>query len=567
MRRNQSTWRPHLPILTFTFHCRSDFNELQDESGFVYSKEPKRGQRAPSSSDESAPLASSSKNTLDSVPVIRSSSGSGQARTQQTLRDETADRGTTISAPGPRLPRGPPTVPRRTISGSNRRTSLTFKTSRRSSNLRDGTAAHPHPGVPDKELYRHCADDMPPILRMQHLATWTLDRAKADALSAAPSPQPLSHRGKKPKRADSMESDGNWSSQDKLVLERCRASIEKVMAFTVRDLGEKKVNISWIGQTAATSKKSAPQPRSNPMNESNELLSSQLASLVASLRAEKARWEKEQESIEEYEDATAAMLRTTASAASTKDSVNKLLSSDATVPPRPGTIPNELSWTAADLGPEGSRRLQDAQRALALEKHWLLDDAPRSDLLQAAIYRAAEQQQAADDGLKAGANGEEEALALRGTDLDERWQDFEFQVDLLRSRTHSVDQLNLLTSSYANAISSRAAQALRQLAFGGRDSAESSGALSTNSGDGTTESRQIRRDRTEKLLRGIRESIGLARTEDVEDADETELFSAGGNATGRPSFLADQSAADLFKAFASTKPSTAKQTGRRSGMQ
>lgn len=461
-----------------------------------------------------------------------------------------------------------PPAPRRTGSGSNRRTSLNLKASRRSSNLRDGTLAHPHPSVPDKELYRHCADDMTPMLRMKHLASWTLDRAREKMASTALSsiPTTLTLKGRQAKLDE--QSDGLWSSQERKVLERCRASVDKVMTFTLRDLGEQKMNLSWIAAASAAKLELSPQPRPNPLNEENLVLAEEYSALVAALRSESARWEQERRSIEAYEEATAALLGSTTSDASQR-AIAGALSHDVTAPPAAGV--GELQWSKDDLGIGAYAMLRDAQKALAREQSWSTSSSAEGEaegeaegMLQAAMRAAAHAHRASMQGNGRASKRESDTAAaewelskIKGSDKDERWSTFEFTTDLLLSQTHRLDRLRLLSSSYTGSISSRAAQALRQMAFASDNAGESttssqlgSSAL-TGQGPGSSALQHISRGRRERLLRGIRESIGPVRQQEVEDENLKQGMDEAEDVTGRT--MADQSAADLFRAFASSR--------------
>lgn len=491
---------------------------------------------------------------------------------------------------GPAYP-STPGVPRRTGSGSSRRSSLNFKTSRRSSSLRDGTTAYPHPSVPDKELYRHCADNIPPVARMKHLAGWTLERARGEVLSAGSSSAKAAPAGPKGKRAkvEDQQSSGAdaWGPHEKKMLDRCQSSLGRVMIDALRDLGDQKIPISWLGKASSTSA-GAPEPRPNPLNASNKALADQMGSLVAALRSENARWEKERKEIEAYEAETAALVGVASSSSSVdKSSANPSLSTtDITLPPKltssAETQADDLAWDSRDIGSQMDQMMQDARRALAMEEGWLPDvvSSPTVEFeaLEKAIRAAAATRRSALQNTlsKKGKRGsetaamadEDDSKASAGTEQDPRWKDFEFQSDLLHSRTHIMDRLSLLSSSYTSSISSRAAQALRQLAFAPADagagqgtSSAASGPSSVAAGEGS-ESRQNNRERRERILRGIRESIGPLRRQEMED-EEAEVKREEAEAAQKQSAhhddsgiqLADQSAVDLFRAFASTKTS------------
>lgn len=460
---------------------------------------------------------------------------------------------------------------------------------------------------------------MPPVARMKHLASWTLERARAEVLEATPAAglgRPTAPKGKRAAaKADQGkgtgdEGSGAWSSQEKKVLERCRSSLEKVMLDTLRDLSDQKINISWTAAAAAAkgSAGSTPQPRPNPLNESNKALAEQLGSLVAALRSENARWEEERKEIEAFEEVTASMLGAGASigAATSRDVTSAAPSSSS-------SKLDELDWTTEELDPSMTRMMQDARRALALEENWLpaaaSSEADSNTIATAIRAAAAAKRKAEEDNLAAQRKGkrksemipslskEDEAMIIAGTNLDPRWADVEYRSDVLHSHTHIADRLSLLSSSYTSSISARAAQALRQLAFAPGDAAEAAAAgaeAGTSSSSSSqqqrgaegSESRKAARERRERILRGIRESIGPVRRQEIEDEDAeakaleeqaaAEAAAQGGERKGGPDDsgvqLADQSAVDLFRAFASTKRGGAaggggasSSKGRRSG--
>lgn len=474
--------------------------------------------------------------------------------------------------------------------------------------------------MPDKELYRHCADNMPPVARMKHLAGWTLERARAEVLEATPS---ASTSGKRPTAPKGMraaaaaakgegqaEEDSVWNAQEKKVLERCRPSLEKVMLDTLRDLSDQKINISWLAAAAAGkgAASSTPQPRPNPLNESNKALAEQLSSLVAALRSENARWEEERKEIEALEEQTASMLgagtaAAAAAAAGTSRDVTSSSSNDAAASSSSAGKLAELDWTADELDPAMSRMMQDARRALALEEKWLPASAGASneaaaaatDTIASAVRAAAATKRKAYEehltlqrkgkrksDMVPRPEGDDDETMIAGTDLDPRWRDVEYRADVLHSHTHIADRLSLLSSSYTSSISARAAQALRQLAFAPGDAAEAAAAGSSTiaaeqqrgTGGESAESRKAGRERLEKILRGVRESIGPVRRQEIQDEDaeakameeaaaaEAAAAEAGGGRGGRGAGaddsgvqLADQSAVDLFRAYASTKRS------------
>ncbi|CAO1619451.1 unnamed protein product [Parajaminaea phylloscopi] len=421
---------------------------------------------------------------------------------------------------------------------------------------------------------------MTPVARMKYLASWTLDRARsqvADTTFASAS-QPHSYSKARLVR-DDIQGEGPWNASERKILDRCKASVEKVMAFTLRDLSEQKLNLSWLGtHTSATARTASAEPQPNPRNEENRVLAEDYSALVAALRSENARWEEERQAIETFEGTTASILRAGSSSDGQRSLVGLLASDITSVPQRMPELAEELQWHKRDLNERAHAMLGDAQRALALESRQLVapDDHESAQLLQASIKAATSSHIAilsSRPKSRAQRSGGDVVKSfdrdlVQGTEQDERWQDLEFLSDLLRSRVHGTRQLGLLSSSYTSSISSRAAQALRQLAFPANDPNEgvvSASAPSTLFG-GTTrdgESDVRARARRERLLRGIRESIGPARKQEMEDEKMfSEWEESDGNVINGRS-PADQSAVDLFRAFASKPASSSSSLGAK----
>ena len=79
--------------------------------------------------------------------------------------------------------------PRAPLPRPPRRNSMNVKGMRRVSSLRDGAPAYPHDDIPDDVLYKHCSDQVPPVVRMKHLLSWTLHRSIPQALAEASLPR------------------------------------------------------------------------------------------------------------------------------------------------------------------------------------------------------------------------------------------------------------------------------------------------------------------------------------------------------------------------------------------
>lgn len=147
-----------------------------------------------------------------------------------------------------------------------------LKSQRRVSSLRDGTIAYPHASIPDSDLFRHCSNTLPPLVRMRHLSAWVLNRGIEDALkghldsktakaiadsksfgsstngSAAtkgkgkekvPAPPPLALTGGKHAHVKEL------SSKEKLELAKAKGSIEVALRRTLGDIDSTKIDLTW----------------------------------------------------------------------------------------------------------------------------------------------------------------------------------------------------------------------------------------------------------------------------------------------------------------------------------
>lgn len=257
------------------------------------------------------------------------------------------------------------------------------------------------------------------------MAGWTLERARQESMASLPAPSTGPHRkpGQK-SEAETETGDSQWTAQERKILERCRPSLERVMLATLRDLAEQRVNVSWLNDKQPPPADEV-KPKKNPRNEANRHLSDNLSRLVESLRGENSRWEGEIKELEAFEAQTAAMLNGNSSIAQ---------GGDPTAPPATG------EWKLDSLEPSAAQMLKDAQRALAMEERWLPSSEAgvnEVDVLQGAIQAAAlarrESSAATVNGKKGkrkseASDSDEAASSVEGSELDPRWDDFEFKV-------------------------------------------------------------------------------------------------------------------------------------------
>lgn len=429
------------------------FNEEADASGFVFTVEPRKLPNASLSNQATASLSASSSM---GPPALPTASRIREPLPSDTVGETPINRKNRLFRSGPLHPSTPSSSrprsgkppPASRSSSASRRTSLNLKGDRRSSSLRDGTPAYPHPGVPDKELYRHCADNIPPVVRMTHLAAWTLERSRSKVLETVPSASIGSFAGPKGKRTQKeqeVEGSSQWSAQERKLLERCRPSLERVLLDTLRDLNGQTINLSWLSVKKDPRASNASTTKRNPRNEENRAISEQLSSLVETLRAENTCWEAESSSVEAFERETAELNRMRSNF--TMDQLGSMASSDVTAPPR---IPTEgsskssastaggaakaVEWDLEDLDEESRAMMRDAQRALAREEGWLPPSSQETELVEVAVRAAAAAQKNAMNGTagdkrKSRLGAVENSRALvEGSEKDARWKDFEFQV-------------------------------------------------------------------------------------------------------------------------------------------
>lgn len=384
----------------------------------------------------------------------------------------------------PRLPTGKE-------ASSHRRSSLGLKGQKRVSSLRDGTVAYPHDGVPDHELYRHCSADLPPVIRMKHLTAWILKRSLDIALSNADLLPSSTKASSKKGKAITSALPTFTEAELKLVQSK-QAELTAVLEQVLTDLNSGAFGISWMD---TQTKNSGLKP--HPRNDSNRQASTALGATVDKMTQESRAWSKELVRIEDYEAETLRLEQLLAAGTSESQDV--------------------IAWDRHDLDETGLRQLQDAEAAMEALRRLDADDAVTLSVEPPAKGKTPR-------GGKGRASKAAAVVAdatpvdLQGTQRDARWQDVEFNIDLLRSRSHQYAQLETLAAKYIRTVSAHAAQALR-------DRTSSSSALT---GTSTTSSSQRGKrkvtagvdrgagtDRLEMLLSGVRESKSISSTDIV----------------------------------------------------
>lgn len=489
---------------------------LTDDSDddFIFSREPSRrnGPTSSSASFSTAPPAGSS--TAARVAASRNgASVSSSSRTVYEPLPDAAGGETPIIRRNQAFRAGLEKQPRRPTGREaeeqSRRSSLNLKGQRRVSSLRDGTAAYPHEDVPDHELFRHCSDQLPPVVRMKHLVAWILKRSLDIASGKVELPVRSRDAAKKAKGKAKESNELPVFTEAELRLVRSRDSeLATVLEQLLADLNDGVFGISWMGHTdEASSKQLQPHPR----NESNRKAAAQLSAIVESMSNESQTWSKELTRLEDYEAETSRL--------------EKLLEDDSTA--ESGDV---IAWDRQDLDEAGLQQLRDAEAAI----DWL-------SRLQAdgATEAAKAKPRSKGRTSKAASAKQDNDTDLKGTEHDPRWNDVEFNVDLLRSRSHQFAQLESLANRYVRTVSAHAAQALR-------DRTSSSSALAGTSSSSAKASRRKTAtgsknghggsERLEVLLSGVRESRSI--TQPSTDANAA----------------ADQSTADVSTSVVAVEP-------------
>uniref|UniRef100_V5EZG3 Kinetochore protein mis13 n=2 Tax=Kalmanozyma brasiliensis (strain GHG001) TaxID=1365824 RepID=V5EZG3_KALBG len=482
---------------------------LGDESDddFVFSREPARKNATVASSSSSSAAARSR------AQPNAASTASSNRTVFEPLPDEAGGE-TPIIRRNQAFRAGLENKPRRPTGREaeqqSRRTSLTLKGQRRVSSLRDGTIAHPHVDVPDYELFRHCSDQLPPVVRMKHLVGWILKRSLDIAIGKSELPVRPRDAAKKSKGKGKEPYELPVFSEVELELIRKRDSeLSAVLEQLLTDLNEGAFGISWMGQNDESDNKHR-QP--HPRNESNRKAAAQLSAVVDAMRSESQAWSKELTRLEDYEAETARL--------------EAILQEDGTA-----ESADVIAWDRQDLDEAGLQQLRDAEAAV----EWL--QRLKGDGTTEAVKPKSRSKGRTSKAANARSDDEAD---LKGTEHDPRWNDVEFNVDLLRSQSHQFAQLESLASRYVRTVSAHAAQALR-------DRTSSSSAIATSSSSAKGGRRKTAagskngrggNERLEVLLSGVRESRAIPQP----------------GADGRPINAADQSMADVSASMAQVEP-------------
>ncbi|WFD33213.1 RNA helicase [Malassezia cuniculi] len=396
------------------------------------------------------------------------------------------------------------TLPRRPA----RRDSLNIKGLRRVSQLRDGTSAYPHADVPDEALYRHCSDQVPPVVRMKHLLNWTLHRSTEQALGGA-----LPQRRIRPGRKDPSDAllspppahvQSPVSEYDSQKYAEAAPIITRVIDETLRDLNDGMIGISWLQQSRERPQQLQPHPR----NESNKNAVKQLEGMLSQLEKEYEAWNAQERAIDALDQETRALT----------EQVNKLRAARGSADEDAEIM--DQSVRALD----GKDVLTDIP-SLA----WKLDDVDEQTKAHLEYALGVLHSVAALDEQVA---SQDTSAGTPGSELDPRIQDLEFAADRLESQLYSVVQLDELAQRYIAQVSARAAQTLAERATAGLATFTGTDTLTRLESESDEPLGQsdvaIRQQRLDELMAGVRDSCpsDSAEVSSVTHSDTRELLRA-----------------------------------------
>lgn len=355
---------------------------------------------------------------------------------------------------------------------------------RRVSSLRDGAPAYPHGDIPDDVLYRHCTDQVPPVVRMKHLLRWTLHRSAPQALGTAPMPRPPRVRHTRRPGDDGalsllapVPSDvaRTLSEQEAQQVAEAAPILQKVLDDTLRDLNDGLIGISWLRQSRDKEGR-ARQP--HPRNTSNEHAARQMGGMLDQLHKELAAWET-------YEHAAAQLHAEAdeleAQAAQLRESATERRRGRTSAVTSPAADVDEELVMAEEVERGLAAEASDAPQLLWTRED-VSDDARRQLGLASSVLAATDELNRAVMAPDRTAAGEQ--AAWLGTEADPRLDAVELQVDKLQQQVHQLAQLEHLARTYVQRVSARAAHALdERLAAGSATFAgtptEAQGALAT----------------------------------------------------------------------------------------
>ena len=383
-----------------------------------------------------------------------------------------------------------------------RRNSVDIKGKRRVSQLRSGACAYPHSDVPDDVLYRHCSDQVPPVVRMKYLLNWSLHRSTAQALGDA---LPL-HRIR-PGRQDAIDAllslppahvQAPVSKLDRQKYAEAAPVIMRVIDETLKDLNDGMIGISWLQQSRERPQQLQPHPR----NESNTHAEQQLQGMLAQLEGELHAWNAQEHAIDILDSETEAL---TLRARQLRGRKNGDGDEDAMI-----MNEAELAFagksTESNLHPALAWRLEDVDEATRSHLEYALGVLHDVEDLNSRVARG------------------EEADNTVGSDL-------EFSADKLDAQLYPAIQLNELAHRYLAQVSARASQTLGERATAGLATFSGTDTLSrVNDSDASVGQSDVaqQQQRLDALMAGVRDTCPAdeSDTSAVSHSDTLELLRA-----------------------------------------
>jgi hypothetical protein len=163
-----------------------------------------------------------------------------------------------------------------------RQPSDSVKRIRRTSLLKDGTPAYPHPSISDADLHNYCSADLESEERMKHVAGWILERRLKDVKSSKVLQQ---------KNAEAYR--GALLAALKATLR----DLNKGRFETQRDSSHKHQSQASSSANSTSVLNGVGKDKMTP-NARNRKKKVELEEVVQNLKREKADWEKEQKELD-----------------------------------------------------------------------------------------------------------------------------------------------------------------------------------------------------------------------------------------------------------------------------
>ncbi|KAK0534961.1 hypothetical protein OC834_001694 [Tilletia horrida] len=408
---------------------------------------------------------------------------------------------------------GQPSTSQQANASTSRRSSLTTKSSRRRSSLRDGrTPAYPHRDVPATELYRHVNAQAGPLPRLKAIFGWILERGVEDGAKGTlepttvpplPDPVPIppsdEKKGKKKGKASAANlaparpppqpvlNDADRADLTSMTSSATlfRAVLSATLSKTVADLTSPAspiADVNWItrpqaGRASSSAAGVQEGKAKHPRNIAHAAMIARLEGTVASLRSELKRWEAMHQSVEAMEEENIeleAKLETLRLTDVGPDAVGSEGPEKGKAPAF-GAIPvdsllagQEEAWIKSELDEAQREKYLLALSVLGGRGEAGPSNGPgtpskskarpsgKSPQKRKGKRKRGEDEMEVDDDDDEG-DGDVSAQ-LRDAIAEAEWQ-----IDQLRSSTHTLTQLDAITDRYMQAVSLRLGDALKEV--------------------------------------------------------------------------------------------------------